>query len=295
MPPTGRSLQSVIAEFLADCRRRNLSPRTLECYTDVLCGFAKGLPLDADLAALDLASARAWLDSKADRAPATRALYVRVLRRFGRWAAGEHETYAFPLTRLGQPVVPDRASRALAPAQVAELLARAPEPANYAIAFLLETGLRASEAVSVTLEDLSPDGILVRHAKGARERIVPMSRSLAVATRRYLARVRPAYVEDSDEPTLLVNTRGRPYTRHTLHRLVARTAESAGLRLSPHDLRRQFAHDLAEEQVSVWVLAALMGHRSLDTLGRYTRPTERDLTAALERTSPLERARRHGR
>ena len=45
----------------------------------------------------------------------------------------------------------------------------------------------------------------------------------------------------------------------------------------------------------LWVLAALMGHRSLDTLGRYTRPTERDLTAALQRTSPLERARRHGR
>ena len=76
MDPVGVSLDSVISDFLADCARRNLSPRTSECYRDVLSDFAGRQAPGADLAALDLASARRYLEREATDSGALRQILV---------------------------------------------------------------------------------------------------------------------------------------------------------------------------------------------------------------------------
>jgi integrase/recombinase XerD len=290
--PVGISLATALRDFLADCRLRNLSSRTLECYRDIVGDLLASAPPRADLTYLDLAVARLWLLSKEDHAPASRSLYVRVIRRFARWCAAEYEGYHYRLERLSQPSVPATIPKALSQARLLGLIDCNDDPVLYTLTFLVETGLRASEAIEVRLSDLDHEGVLVRAPKGDRERIVPISAHLAKETRAYLAKARGAFIDDPECDVLLISARGKPHSRRTLHRTVADAGLRAGIEgLGPHDLRRQFAHDLGEAGVSLHVLALLLGHRSLDMVARYARAVDADSVRALARTSPLGAAR----
>ena len=51
--------------------------------------------------------------------------------------------------------------------------------------------------------------------------------------------------------------------------------------LTPHTLRHAFAKNLIDAGRPLTVVAALMGHESLDTLAIYTRPSRKDLQRAV--------------
>lgn len=107
------------------------------------------------------------------------------------------------------------------------------------------TGMRVSEALALRVEDLTPDGLLIRETKFFKSRLLPLHDTVREALNRYLAarRIVPAL-----ERTLFVSTDGKPlpYSRARLHFL--RMLDIAGLRganagRNPriHDLRHTFA------------------------------------------------------
>jgi len=51
--------------------------------------------------------------------------------------------------------------------------------------------------------------------------------------------------------------------------------------LTPHTLRHAFAKNLIDAGRPLTVVAALMGHESLNTLAIYTRPSREDLARAV--------------
>ena len=53
--------------------------------------------------------------------------------------------------------------------------------------------------------------------------------------------------------------------------------------LTPHTLRHTFAKNLIDAGRPLTVVAALMGHESLNTLAIYTRPSREDLARAVNR------------
>jgi integrase len=106
------------------------------------------------------------------------------------------------------------------------------------IALLLATGLRISEALKLTIADVSNDGLLIRETKFRKTRLVPLHDTAAAGLKRYLARRRPR----SDDDPVFINERGRPLrylaVRDTFNRLVSRV----GIR--PESIRRPRLHDL---------------------------------------------------
>jgi integrase/recombinase XerD len=284
----GPSLEAAIASYLRDCRVRNLSPRTLAGYADVLGRFANftsagGITSMADLG---VDHARAWIESRGALAPASRASYVRTLRAWSTWCAEEYEL-GDRLARLRAPRVPQRIPRFLSDGEIWALLAAAPRQTAYAIVLLWETGLRASEAVGVELSDIGDEGILVRHPKGGRERRVPMSPALRAETRAYLREVRPAYAAP-EELALLVGRRGRRLTGNGLAEALKRVAITLGISgASPHQWRRQFAHDYAYSGGQMFALRDTLGHTSLEMVSVYARTTPEDLARGVEAHSPL--------
>ena len=106
------------------------------------------------------------------------------------------------------------------------------------IALLSATGLRISEALKLTVADVTSDGLLIRETKFRKTRLLPLHDTAAAGLKRYLARQRPR----SDDDPVFSDERGRPLryiaVRDTFNRLVS----TAGIR--PTAARRPRLHDL---------------------------------------------------
>ena len=74
------------------------------------------------------------------------------------------------------------------------------------IALLSATGLRISEALKLTIADVTHDGLLVRETKFRKTRLVPLHETAAIGLRRYLDHRGPGSIDDP----VFIDTRGRP-------------------------------------------------------------------------------------
>jgi integrase/recombinase XerD len=134
------------------------------------------------------------------------------------------------------------------------------------------SGARLSELAALRIGslNLSQRAVLIE-GKGRRQRIAPLTRRAVQALRRYLHRARPRLMGES--PTveaLFVSTpRGRPLSGPGIARVVRRVGAKAGLRLTPHDLRRAFATHLVRGGANPAVVREMLGHASYRHLARY--------------------------
>lgn len=111
-------------------------------------------------------------------------------------------------------------------------------------ALLASTGLRVSEAIHLRLDDLTPDGLVIRCSKFRKSRLVPLHETARAGLERYLHR-RRAYAPD--EPHVFVSLRRKPLLLHDVE-VAFRTAARAirlpdapRARPTPHSLRHTFA------------------------------------------------------
>jgi integrase/recombinase XerD len=110
------------------------------------------------------------------------------------------------------------------------------------IALLSATGLRISEALKLTVADMTRDGLLIRETKFRKTRLVPLHDTAAAGLRRYLARRRP---RSNDDPVFIGKHGGALRyiaVKETFDKLVkAGIAPTARCRPRLHDLRHTFA------------------------------------------------------
>jgi integrase len=178
-------------------------------------------------------------------------------------------------------------------------------PHTYAtlIALLSATGLRISEALKLTVADVTSDGLLIRETKFRKTRLVPLHDTAAAGLKRYLARRRP----DPDDDPVFADGRGRPLryiaVKETFDRLVgeagirSRTARRPRL----HDLRHTFAVRALQGSPTgrsrcgahIAALATYMGHVNIYATYWYLEATAdllRDVAVAGEAFMSEERS-----
>jgi integrase len=136
------------------------------------------------------------------------------------------------------------------------------------MAFLYDTGVRVSEALALTREDVM-DGrtgkVRLTETKNGKPRTVFMSDE----TRRLIA----SYVKERDDsiyaPLFVSHGRGKgtPITPSHAWHLVKEAARAEGLyeNTSPHSLRHRRAQDLLDEGMPLEWVSALLGHQHPDT------------------------------
>lgn len=287
----GPEIHPSITAFLAELERRGRSPRTVKGYREDLQAFARwiqdtfGEPFEprAVLPA-DVRDYRAFLLARFRPATVNRRLIA--LRAFFRWLKARGEipedpTEGLPLAREVRP-----APKALTPQELRRLLRaahRGGNPLHIAVLTMLAfAGLRVGEVCELRLSDvqLTPrSGRVVARGKGEKTRMIPLAPEARRALQAYLA-VRP----EIDSDRLFIGRRG-PLTPSGVWQIVKAYARQAGLDgVHPHMLRHTFATRLLREAgADLVTVAELLGHESLNTTARYTRPTERDMEAAVER------------
>jgi integrase/recombinase XerD len=118
-------------------------------------------------------------------------------------------------------------------------------PHTYAtlIALLSATGLRISEALKLTIADVTSDGLLIRETKFRKTRLVPLHDTAAAGLQRYLVRRGPG----SDHDPVFVDKHSQALryiaVKETFDRLVGKAGikSRSGRRPRLHDLRHTFA------------------------------------------------------
>ncbi|MCB1383396.1 MAG: tyrosine recombinase XerC [Notoacmeibacter sp.] len=139
------------------------------------------------------------------------------------------------------------------------------------LTLLYGCGLRISEALSLTaqdLEDAGSNGLRVT-GKGGKTRLVPVLPLVTQAVDAY-RRLSP-YSASGDEP-LFRGARGGPLSAAVLQRDMARLRGALGLpdTATPHALRHSFATHLLGRGGDLRTIQELLGHASLSTTQVYT-------------------------
>ncbi len=151
------------------------------------------------------------------------------------------------------------------------------------LATLYDCGLRVSELLALTAEDVDSSRMLihVKLGKGLKDRYVPLSTRLLEQLRQYWREYRPlTHVFEGVRA-------GHPMRRRQIARICEKAAKAAGIgkRVTPHTLRHSFATHLLEAGTDIRVLQRLLGHSSLNSTARYLHVAENYLDA---RKTPLE-------
>lgn len=208
-------------------------------------------------------------------APSTRNGYLNALRAYFCWLQHQQRRRDNPTDRLPTARQPRTVPRALTEGQVSTVLAGAgtTHPQwQIAVAILVFTGARASEACHLRWDDVQP-GWMTLTGKGGHQRTVPVHPSLADALARWKPRcASPMWV--------LPGTSG-PWAYASLWYAIREISEASGVDMHPHSLRATFATTLLDRGADVRTVQQLLGHASIGTTARYLAARDRLSTSAV--------------
>ena len=292
-------MTDVVVEYLGALQaERGASRNTLSAYRRDLTDFTQFL--NAQHRSLrraspdDIVGYLARLRTRGLR-PASVARRISALRGLYKHLVREGELRRDPTENLEAPSRTRSLPRTLSREVVAALV-EAPdlnEPRGVRDRSVLEllyaTGMRASECLGLTLDDVNLSaGYVVCMGKGRKQRLVPVGGEAAQWVSRYLRDVRPLYTRVRDSGRLFVNPRGGRLSRQSLWTIVRHAAARAGLRqrISPHVLRHSFASHLLEGGADLRSIQAMLGHADIATTQIYTHLPSATLLTMYRRFHP---------
>lgn len=127
---------------------------------------------------------------------------------------------------------------------------------NYILLLVLSrTGMRVSEIVSMQKRDLINNTIIVRDAKGRKDRVIPLERELDNILGLYTDRLNP-------------KDRLFPITDRQVRNIVYKYAPD-DLDVHPHTLRHSFAVHCLKSDMNLRSLQKILGHSNLNTTQVY--------------------------
>lgn len=147
------------------------------------------------------------------------------------------------------------------------------------------SGLRVSEVVHIKTKDIDSKRMcmLIKQAKGKKDRMVTLSPVLLVMLREYWKTGKVS----KDGYLFPGQYKDEPYSSRSLQLVLAAAKKKAGI-LKPgsiHALRHSFATHLLDKGTDVTMIMKLLGHNDIKTTLRYLHVSNRDM---LQVMSPLD-------
>ncbi|REJ82812.1 MAG: integrase [Bacteroidetes bacterium] len=144
-------------------------------------------------------------------------------------------------------------------------------------------GLRRGELLSLKLHDVDStrNVLVIRQAKGRKDRIAPLPEKMIDQLREYYKMYRPeTYLFEGDKP-------GNRYSERSLENVFHRARKKSGIRkpATLHWLRHSYATHLMEAGTDLRYIQELLGHKSSRTTEIYTHVSKKKIS---EIRSPFE-------
>jgi len=301
------NINNALEKVSSACRLRHLSWRTEECYVGHIRRYAEWLKTNPDGDAT--AKMRGYLTAEAKRDVA---------------ASTQNQTLAALLAlyaALNIPIGSINAMRAKRPARIRDCPSRADvlrllecaqdtggHPTKLIIHLLYACGLRVTEPLNLRLRDvmIEDSRLLIRGAKGDRDRMVAIPCQLAEGIRQQMRVARAVWQAQRDVPVALPGLLARKYPsapfavqwaflfpaqRPTPHprtgkivrwrcheanvqRCVRAAVKRAGIEgaITPHCLRHGFAQHSMEDGAQIRDVQTALGHAQIQTTAGYLHP-----------------------
>lgn len=187
--------------------------------------------------------------------------HLAVFKHLMTWAEGHqhvsHETAA-AVRRVRMMREPAHRVRYLSPDELQRLIAKCKEPLRSIVMLALNTGMRQGEMCALHIGDID---LIARHlhipdSKTGKARFVPLNDAALKAAKRLIGRRK-----DSRAPLLVCQDGRKRMTQWGLVSAWRRARKATGIgNLRFHDTRHHFASMLAQQGVSMAVIASLLGH-----------------------------------
>ena len=278
---------------------KGLSENTVQSYRLDLTALCDWLDKnDLSLETLDAVDLQGFLGERLEKGykATSTARMLSAMRKLFQYLYREKYRVDDPSAVLSSPKLPSRLPKYLTEQQVSDLL-NTPDvdvPLELRDKAMLEllyaTGLRVTELVSLTIENMSvQQGVVRVIGKGNKERIVPMGEEAAYWVRQFMLYSRPVLLNGQSSDVVFPSQRAQQMTRQTFWHRVKHYAILADIdadALSPHVLRHAFATHLVNHGADLRVVQMLLGHTDLSTTQIYTHVAKERLKRLHERFHP---------
>ena len=318
---TNRRLIDRVREAI---RSRHYSRRTEKTYWYWMRFFIRyhGMRHPAEMGGAEVQAFLSWLATERDVAAATQNQALSALLFLYQKVLGQELPWLDGISRAKRPV---RLPTVLTEAEVRRLLSQLRGVKWLMASLLYGSGLRQIECLSLRVKDVNfaYRQILVRDAKGGKDRVTMLPEGVIEALQEHLGRVRLLHRQDlaggfgevslphalarkypragrewgwqfvfpsknrSTDPETGVIRRHHVYP-DTLHRAVKHAAAAAAIvkPVSCHTLRHSFATHLLERGQDIRTVQELLGHSDVSTTMIYTHVLNRGARGV---KSPLDR------
>lgn len=146
---------------------------------------------------------------------------------------------------------------------------------------LVFAGLRKSELLNLKVTDVDLENmtIFINQGKGRKDRLIPISPTLAEILHRYS--VIRKKVNKSCPEFFTSSIRNTGFTEDGLKHLIRNIQKSLGWRFSSHKLRHTFATLMIEGGCDIYSLSKMMGHSDIKTTTIYLHTSAEHLRAQI--------------
>jgi site-specific recombinase XerD len=277
-------------DFIEGMAARNSSPETISGYSkdlEMVTRFLEqrynGFVMLEDIQTQDLENYLTMLGVERNYQPASINRHLNTLRSFYKYAIRKGWTKENVVAPLEQLKAPKKERTYIDVKEYEELIQAVKQPTiKTIIQFLFYTGLRITECLTLTLDDvdLEEETIFVQHGKGNKQRKVPISPKLMPILEKYIKKIRPK--TESNYFFALAKT-GRVsdvYVNRVLHETTRKLGWKKNV--TCHVLRHSFASNLVKNDVHIVYIQKLLGHADLKTTSIYVHANQEQLVQAIQ-------------
>ena len=276
------SIQTRLKSFTDWMRSKRYGERTVDVYCAALCVFFKYFHEKTieEIEGRDIISFNTEYILAKKLSASYQTQFINALKLF--YEIVEHKKLAS--ADLIRPARPFQLPHILSEEEVARLInALNNKKHKCALSLIYSAGLRRSELLNLKLTDIDSSRmvIMIRKAKGQRDRLVPLSPVVLEMLRAY-------YKEYKPKEYLFEGQFGGSYSAKSLEKILKKAADIAGIKkkVNLHMLRHSYATHLLEGGTNLRYIQELLGHKSPKTTQIYTHVSSDQL---LKIRSPLDR------